>query len=170
MDLAPLVDRLRRNAAAFEALLGDLDDDLARWSPAPGRWSPLLVVNHLADEEEADFKVRLDHVLHRPGEAWPGIDPEGWVVAHDYAGRDPDASLHRFLAERERSVEWLEGLDPPDWDRAYEHPALGTLTAGDLMAAWVDHDHLHMRQVLGILHAWVRDHAAPHTTDYAGAW
>ena len=175
MDLQHLVMRLTRNAAAFRSLLGGLADepggkDLVRWSPAPRKWSLLLVVNHLADEERDDFKVRLDHTLHRPGVAWPGIDPEGWVTSRDYAAQEFEPSLQRFLVERERSLRWLEQLDSPDWSATYEHPAIGTLSAGDLMAAWVDHDHQHMRQVLGLLHGSLCAHVEPNATDYAGDW
>jgi hypothetical protein len=175
MHLPRLISRLARNAATFRSLLEGLDrrgalGDLVRWSPTPGKWSLLLVVNHLADEERDDFKVRLDHTLHRPGVAWPGIDPEGWVTSRDYAAQDFDESLGRFLEERERSLSWLEGLDSPDWSATYEHPVIGTLSAGDLMAAWVDHDHQHMRQVLGLLHGSLCADVKPYDTSYAGEW
>lgn len=170
-----LIARLARNASAFRALLEGLDsrgtlDDLVRWSPAPGKWSLLLVVNHLADEERDDFKVRLDHTLHKPGIPWPAIDPEGWVSSRDYEARDFEESLGRFLEERERSLAWLESLAAPDWSARYEHPALGTLSAGDLMAAWVDHDHQHLRQVLGLLHGSLCEEVEPYDTGYAGDW
>jgi hypothetical protein len=172
MDLPRLITRLRQNAAGFRCLLDGLQDagDLVHWTPAPGKWSLLLVVNHLADEERDDFKVRLDHTLHEPGVAWPDIDPEDWVTSRDYASQDFGESLQRFLEERDRSISWLEGLGSPDWSATYDHPAIGTLSAGDLMAAWVDHDHQHMRQVLGLLHGSLCAEVEPYGTEYAGKW
>jgi len=175
MKLALCVQRLRRNAQAFHSLLGGLEQDhadtnIVRWVPAPGSWSLLLLVNHLADEERDDFKVRLDHVLHKPGVDWPAIDPEGWVESRDYAAQDYGPSLERFLAERQRSLEWLGTLDEPDWSLSHRHPALGLLSAGDLMASWVAHDHLHMRQALGLMQGSLCEAVEPHTTAYAGDW
>jgi hypothetical protein len=164
--------RLRRNAVTFRSLLQGLEGlgQLVEWAPETGKWSLLLVVNHLADEERDDFKVRLDHTLHKSGAAWPDIDPEGWVTSRHYAAQSFEESLQRFLAERERSVTWLEGLRSPDWTMTHDHARLGTLSAGDLMAAWVDHDHQHMRQILNLLHGSLCVETAPYETHYAGEW
>jgi hypothetical protein len=175
MKLELAIQRLRRNSQAFHSLLGGLGQDhhdkqVVRWTPAPGKWSLLQLVNHLADEEREDFKVRLDHVLHKPGVEWPSIDPEGWVESRDYAAQDYGPSLERFLAERQRSLEWLGTLSDPDWSASYNHPAFGTLRAGDLMASWVAHDHLHMRQALGLMQGSLCAAVEPYSTDYAGTW
>ena len=170
MDLPDLIGRLERTAATYDTLLRGLDEERVRWSPRPEAWSLLLVVCHLADEERDDFKPRLAHVLEGREGDFTSIDPEGWVTSRDYAGQEYEASLDRFLAERARSLEWLRGLDAPDWSLEYEHPALGVLSAGDLMASWVAHDLLHMRQVLKLLHDSLLAEVEPHGTEYAGPW
>jgi hypothetical protein len=172
VELPRAIMRLRRNAVTFRSLLQDLGDmeRLARWTPAPHKWSLLIVANHLADEERDDFKVRLDHTLHKKGTAWPTIDPEGWVTSRDYAAQNYEDSVRRFLAERDRSIAWLEDLRSPDWGTTHDHPTLGTVSAGDLMAAWIDHDHQHMRQILNLLHESLCEETAPYNTSYAGEW
>src|SRR5690606_33478745 len=119
----------------------------ARWKPEPEAWSILEVVNHLADEEVEDFRTRIDFTLHRPGDAWPGIDPQGWPAARGYLTRELMPSLDRFLEERRHSVAWLRGLEGRDWALGYDHPRGGTIRAGDLLAAWLDHDLVHIRQI-----------------------
>ena len=170
LTLPEAVARLAASAEVLRALVDPVDAEQARWKPAPDAWSILEVVNHLADEEAEDFRARLDLLLHHPGQPWPPIDPEGWVTARDYAGRGLAASLDRFLAERRRSLDWLAGLDAPDWERAYPHPRAGPLSAGSLLASWVAHDLLHVRQLARLHHQYTAARAHPHPVAYAGRW
>jgi hypothetical protein len=170
LDTTTAAVRLAASAETLRSLIAPVDAAQAAWRPEPGRWSVLEVVNHLADEEGEDFRARLSLVLEHPGAPWPPIDPEGWVAARKYAERDPGESLQRFLSERARSLEWLRGLRDPDWDCGCEHPVAGRITAGDLLASWVVHDLLHVRQLVQLHGAYVAARAAPHSTRYAGEW
>jgi hypothetical protein len=169
LNLSQIIERMRANADAITALARDLSDAQARWKPAAGAWSLLEVVNHLYDEEREDFRTRVDYVLHRPGEQAPPIDPEGWVTARAYNQRDPRASLDAFQHERAASLEWLRGLSDPNWDAAY-HAPWGVLRAGDLLVAWLAHDHLHVRQLNELHYAYLAQQAAPYSVEYAGEW
>jgi len=170
MDRAFFIERLRNNCTAIEALAAGVDDAQARWKPSAHAWSILEVINHLGDEEREDFRRRVDFTLHRQGETWPPIDPPGWVTERRYNERDLADSLARFLAERARSLEWLAGLAAPDWSLSYEHPVAGRLTAGDLLASWVAHDLLHIRQLAGLHHAHLAIAAPGRDIRYAGDW
>jgi hypothetical protein len=141
-----------------------------RWKPTPDEWSIVEVINHLYDEEREDFRLRLDLTLHQPGQPWTGIDPEGWAVERKYNERELEASLKRFLEERQRSVAWLAGLSSPDWEAGHDHPQAGELSAGDLLASWLAHDFLHLRQLAQLHWQYIGLLAEPHTTRYAGAW
>lgn len=169
MDIDRLLSHMMENAVRVRALVRGVSDQQARWRPDPDSWSMLEVVNHLLDEEREDFRVRLDYTLHRPGEPWPPIDPTGWVTERGYNQRDPDASLARFLSEREASIAWLRELSAPDWDATFEAP-WGLITAGDLFASWVSHDLLHMRQLLELHWAYTTAELEPYKPDYAGDW
>lgn len=172
MDLADAIGRLEAQAAAIAALVRATPPDEARTRPAPESWSTLEVICHLADEEREDFRTRVDWTLHRPGEQVPEIDPQGWVTARAYAGRELQASLADFLAERERSLAWLRGLADADWDRPLGHPRLAQygLRAGDILASWVAHDLLHLRQLVELRYAALVSLAAPYDVRYAGDW
>lgn len=166
-----MLDRLAGNLEAVRGLASGVSRDAARWRPEPRHWSILEIVNHLADEEVEDFRTRLDLALHAPGRPWPAIDPASWVAARAYADRDFDESVARFTTERTRSLEWLGTLESPDWSLAYEHPHVGRMTAGDLLASWVAHDHLHIRQLNRVHRAYLADVIAPGgLLDYAGDW
>jgi hypothetical protein len=170
VPLDALVGRLRQSAEVISALVAGVDDEEARWRPEPTQWSVLEVINHLADEEVEDFRTRVDHTLHRPGETWPAIDPQGWVMSRDYQGRALDESSERFLSARSESLAWLEALVAPDWSLAYEHPKAGRLTAGDLLTSWVAHDHIHIRQLNRLRRQYLVLELSSYSPDYAGPW
>ena len=141
MNLDYFIDRFSKNRRVFDSLLRGVSLEQSRWRPAPDKWSVLEVVNHLYDEETEDFRQRIELVLADPRQAWPPIDPRGWVTARGYNERELDTSLNHFLAEREKSLTWLSQLSEPNWENSNEGPN-GTLRAGDLLASWLAHDFL----------------------------
>lgn len=147
-DSRSFVDALREGATLLPTLLTAVPPDHRPVRPRPEKWSALEILAHLVDEEREDFRRRLRLTLEDPTADWPPIDPEGWVTERDYASRDFDTLLGELRHERAESLDWLASLSAPDWSTAHEHPALGTLRAGDLLCAWAAHDHLHARQIL----------------------
>lgn len=174
MDLTAAIRALAANADAIAALVRPVGDDEARRRPSSDVWSILEVVCHLADEERDDFRTRVGLTLQDPTLPWPPIDPAGWVTARDYASRDIEEALADFVAERRRSLAWLAGLDDPQWANTARHPAGFTIRAGDLMASWLAHDLLHLRQLVELRYgALAQDGAATDAAwdvRYAGDW
>ncbi len=169
MDFDYCLQQMASNAVRIRALVDGVNEQQARWKPDPQSWSILEVVCHLLDEERKDFRVRLDFTLRNPGGTWPRIDPEGWVTEHNYNEQDLALSLQEFLAEREASLAWLETLVDPDWDTTYDAD-WGSITAGDLFAAWVAHDLLHMRQLVALHWLYTEKQVDPYSPHYAGEW
>jgi hypothetical protein len=91
------------------------------------------------------------------------------VASRDYNGQALDASLQNFLQERAASLDWLRGLQNPDWEATYE-TRFGPMRAGDMLAAWVAHDLLHLRQLVELHWAYTVAQLAPYDTRYAGEW
>lgn len=162
--------RLADQARIIAAQVAGIDEDAAHWRPAPDAWNTVEVINHLYEEESADFRTRLDLLLHQPEADFPPIDPAGWVAAHAYDARTLAASLADFLAERERSIGWLRGLGALNLDSEHRHPVFGSMTAGAMLAAWLAHDCLHIRQLNEIRYAWLAHNAQPYSIGYAGDW
>jgi hypothetical protein len=169
IDAAAAAKRLAANARVFEALVADVGVEQARWKPAPEKWSILEVMGHLADEEAEDFRRRLDLTLQDPAARWPAIDPPRWAIERRYNEGELSETVSRFLSERERSVAWLRTLSAPDWSTTHEHPQ-GSLRAGDLLASWMDHDLIHVRQITRLHHEWLVLTATPFRTEYAGGF
>ncbi len=169
MDLDLLTTQMANHAGTIHTLMLGISDEQARWKPDADTWSILEVVNHLYDEEREDFRVRVDYILHRPGQPWPPINPKGWVTERLYNQRDLASSLDDFLKERRKSLAWLRELDEPDWQASVTVP-FGQFSAGDILAAWVAHDLLHLRQLVELHWAFLLQAAQPYKLDYAGEW
>ena len=169
MQLSFFTRQLTDNADRIDALVSGVSLEEARWKPDAKSWSILEVVNHLHDEEVADFRVRLDIILHNPKKPWPPIDPGGWVEERRYNERELEASLDSFLDERDASLVWLGSLENPDWNATYQAP-WGEMRAGDMLVSWVTHDQLHMRQLVELHRQLTAEKAQPYRLEYAGDW
>jgi len=169
MDPYYFTTQMKNHAGTIQSLTLGISDELARWKPNPESWSILEVINHLYDEEREDFRVRMDYILHHPGEAWPPINPPGWVIERGYNLRNLEQSVQKFLDERQKSLVWLKGLLNPDW-QASATVSFGTFSAGDIFAAWVAHDVLHLRQLVELHWAYLVNAAEPYKINYAGEW
>ena len=167
MDYNFFITSLNLSAKKIAAFLEAVSEEQAKWKPAPEKWSILELINHLYDEEKHDFRKRLDLTLHESGKEWPVIDPEGWVISHEYQKKNFDQSIKKFLNERKKSLQWLNSLDNPDWRQNYQHPIIGVLSAGDLLAAWAAHDYLHLRQLADLQTRYLNVLADPFTIKYA---
>jgi hypothetical protein len=169
MNLETQIAQLTAQAQVIRGLTDGLAPAQAAWKPGPGAWSVVEVVNHLYDEEREDFRAHLDTILAGPDVPWPPIDPQGWVTQRAYNQRDLAGSVASFLREREGSLMWLRGLTAADWDIAHPTP-WGSITAGDMLAAWAAHDLLHIRQLVELRWQLTVAAAAPHRVIYAGEW
>ena len=169
MELENACNQLNTQGQAILHLAGDLSLEQVRWKPDAHSWSVLEVMNHLVDEEVLDFRRHLDHILHTPGEPWPEIDPQGWVTSKHYNERQIEETLAAFTAEREKSIAWLQSLSDPDFDAAIPMP-WGSLSAGDMLASWLAHDLLHLRQLIELRYALTQQASTPYSVEYAGGW
>jgi hypothetical protein len=169
MDKDDFINQMSNHAETIRSLALGISAEQARWKPDPESWSILEVINHLYDEERLDFRVRVDTILHHRDQTWPPIDPQGWVTERGYNQRDLAQSVDNFLEERQNSIAWLKGLENPDWQASVK-VTFGQFSAGDIFAAWVAHDLLHLRQLVELHWAYLLQAAEPYTVHYAGEW
>ncbi len=169
MNYNPIIEELARNRAVFKGLLSGLTDKEYLWKRLPEKWSLLEIICHLYDEEREDFRARTRHVLEKPEELLPSIDPQGWVQERAYNQQDFSETLDKFLKERQQSIVWLKSLKSPKWDNAYSHPKFGQMTAKMFLSNWLAHDYLHIRQILNLKFEYLQQHTGE-TLTYAGTW
>jgi len=169
MNYNEIIQELSRNRDVFKELLTGLTDKEYLWKPSSDKWCLLEIVCHLYDEEREDFRARTRHVLETPSEALPSIDPPRWVQERAYIKQDYADKLDKFIKEREQSVEWLQSLQSPKWDNAYEHPKFGQMTAKMFLSNSLAHDYLHIRQILKLKFDYLKQ-LTNETLTYAGDW
>lgn len=146
LTLETVKERFTQQAIAIEALC-QVDAVQASWKPSKSEWSILEVICHLCDEEKEDFRIRLANLLSNPENAWKPIDPEGWVLERNYLAENHIEKVREFLLERQKSINWLSSLIEPQWQNTKTHPELGSMTAEDMLFAWLTHDLRHIQQL-----------------------
>jgi hypothetical protein len=170
-DATTLLREARRELGHFPALLdgivAGLSSEQWRARPAPDEWAPVEVVCHLRDEEAEDFGARVRVVLEG-GTRFASIDPQAWARDRRYLEADPAEALATFRRHRASSLTLLAGASPERLAAAGESPSGLRLTGLDVLAAWVAHDGLHLRQLAGTLTRQWADRWAPLQVDYAG--
>ncbi len=169
IDMVDIIHHLSNNAEAIRALVSSLSDEQAEWKPDPDTWSMKEVMAHVYNEERVDFRQHIKEILSVPQQPWGGLRQE-WLKVESCS-----QALEAFLKERAASIAWLKGLETTGWDtiiQATFSPSNETLklSAGDVLTSWVEHDYLHLRQMVEVLHAWNVKQSAPYSLDYAGGW
>jgi len=153
-----IIQELARNKAVFQSLLEGVSREEYLWKPQPEKWCLLEIVAHLYDEEREDFRARTRHTLETPDVPATPIDPEAWVTERKYIKRNYDVMVHKFLEEREASIQWLNSLDNPNWNNIYQHPQIGTMSAKLFLSNWLAHDCRHIQQIINLKYEYLKAH------------
>jgi hypothetical protein len=168
MQFETLFAELVDSTNMINALLAGIGEEEARLRPSPESWSVLEVVCHLYDEEREDFREHLRFILNPQGE-WHRISPQSWITERRYNERKLREMKEKLFGERNQSLDWLKSLEKADWETRYTSE-FGTLTAGEILASWVAHDNLHIRQLVELRRARIERITQPYSIAYAGEW
>ena len=164
-----VTEQLSQNKTVFNNILKDCDKDMYLWRQSSEKWCLLEIVCHLYDEECDDFRFRTQWVLENPNKLPPTFNPLNWVTERKYMEQNYNEMVDKFIAERQNSIDWLKTLEHPEWNNAYEHPKMGTLTAEYYFNNWLAHDYLHLRQILKLKFDYLK-HRFGNNLNYAGIW
>lgn len=164
-----LFQELTNSTEMIKALLTGITQEESQIKPAPESWSILEVTCHLYDVEREDFREHLDFILHRQNEEYHAIDPQDWVIARKYNQQSFDEMKEKFFEERVKSLGWLRGLSATDWNATYTSP-FGSMSAGEMIASWIAHDNLHLRQLVELRRVHIEKITQPYDIGYAGDW
>jgi hypothetical protein len=170
INIDEIIRRLSANAAAMRALLESISPEQAQWQPDAHTWSMRQVIEHVCNEERLDFRQHLREMLSDPPIPWGQFRPEEYHAVESCA-----QGLADFLGERQSSLAWLRSLPVPNWEVTISasfgpENEIIVLRAGDVLLSWVEHDILHLRQMIELQHAWNENQAAPYSLRYAGGW
>jgi hypothetical protein len=169
MRFDDLYEELVNSTEMIRALLASISREEARLKPNPDSWSILELLCHLYDEEREDFREHLSFLLDPGNKEWHAIDPQNWVAARRYNEQDFLEMREKFFAERSKSLEWLKGLSTANWDLSYTSK-FGSMSAGEMLASWIAHDNLAIRQFVELRRNRIENITKPYSIAYAGDW
>ena len=143
---------LRQTPATLDALLRPLSQTWIERNEGPGTWSPFDVVGHLIHGEETDWIPRA-RIIINDGESRP-FEPFDRVAMFEKSkGKSLVELLDTFSRLRSSNLRQLEEMNvtPEMLEKRGTHPELGTVTLGQLLAAWVVHDLGHIAQIVRVM-------------------
>lgn len=146
-NLDDIVAILSRTPATLTALLEGLPDTWVAATEGDETWSPYDVIGHLIHAEHTDWMPRARHIL--AGEARP-FDPFDRTAQFAQSqGTRLSELLATFAALRRDNVAALVGMNltSRNLSQTGQHPELGEVTLGQLLATWVVHDLDHVGQI-----------------------
>ena len=164
-DRAALLEILTASAGRFRAATQGLT--AAQWShkPAPDKWSPADLAEHLALSEEVMPRLARK-ALGEPGvvrdeaqvreldaeiidsmkdDAWHGNAVESIRPRHAFA--DGPAAAATFLERRARTMDFVRSTDEPLREHTFPHPAYGPLDSYQWLLMLAHHSDRHVRQI-----------------------
>ncbi|MHB1169121.1 MAG: DinB family protein [Longimicrobiales bacterium] len=161
-DLDRALEVLERTPAVFHSLLHGLPDAWTRSNEGPETFSAFDNIGHLLHGERTDWIARARIILEQ-GENRRFEPFDRFAQNRDSRGRSLEQLLDDFAEMRAQNLETLRAWQLNDAQLALEgeHPALGTVTLRQLLAAWVAHDLGHVAQTARVLAKQYRQAVGP---------
>lgn len=133
----------------LRSLYEDLPGSWLNFKEEPEAWTPRTVLVHYVHNELTNWMPRTRVILSEAGEKkFPPFQqlPE----PGEYEGVDIPQLLAMFTELRQKNLNELRSfeLGVDDFYRQGEHPVLGTVNLGQLLATWVVHDLNHQYQIV----------------------
>ena len=117
--------------------------------PAPDRFSLAAHLWHLADVEEFGWSIRLSRALLEHEPVLAGVDGDRLAIERRYQQRPWRAAAQRFVRLRTRSLQALARFDASALARPL-HFGGARISAGQLIAAMLAHDHEHRLEMAAL--------------------
>ena len=161
-NLDEIVAVLARTPAILNALLRGLPESWARSNEGQNTWSAFDIIGHLVFGERTDWMTRVRCLLEN-GDTQPFKPVDRFAQLHESQGKLLDQLLDDFARLRGENLTALQALNlqPEDLAKRGLHPALGSVTLGQLLATWAAHDLTHLHQLSRVLAYQYRDEVGP---------
>ena len=161
-NLDDSVALLTRTPAVFNALLRGMPEKWTLQNEGENTWSALDIVGHLIHCERTDWMPRAKWLLqHGETEPFPPFDR--WGHIRECAGKALPQLLDEFSAIRAENLAVLRAMNlrAEELSVRGRHPALGSVTLSELLAAWAAHDLNHLHQVSRVMAHQYREAVGP---------
>jgi len=144
LDGRPLEFILATTPDAIAENLEMIGAQRASVPPAPGKWSAVEIVSHLADCEIV-FAFRLRQTLAEDNPTIQPFDQDKWAV--QYPGISAALALETFSALRKWNLLLIQSASPSAAGRIMTHPERGAMTFQTIVQTMAGHDLNHLAQL-----------------------
>jgi hypothetical protein len=134
---------------ALEKAVGGMDEASLRRPEAPGKWSILEVVQHLADSELV-YGYRIRMIVSHPVPDIQGFDQDLWARELDYGKRSMAAAMGEFQGLRESNLRLLRSFTSAKLERYGNHAERGKESVAKMLKLYAAHDLVHLQQIVRI--------------------
>jgi DinB superfamily len=132
------------------ARLRGVAEPVLRRPEAPGKWSVIEVIQHLADSDlVAGFRTRM--VLSEERPPLQGYDQDRWASEFRYREVPLPLALDQLRALRAANLHLWKQLTAEQLERTGLHAERGPETVGHILRLMGAHDLVHRRQIDRIL-------------------
>lgn len=131
---------------ALRAATAGLSPEALTTPEAPGKWSIIEVIQHLADAELA-YGFRLRMILAHDQPPLQGFDQDLWANTLRYREANLDDALQQLIALRAANLRIYRKLDESQFERIGIHSEAGPITARMILYILANHDLNHRRQI-----------------------
>jgi hypothetical protein len=136
----------------LERRTAGLDDAVLRRAEAPGKWSAIEVIQHLADTEIV-LAWRTRQILTVDQPLIQGYDQDAWARTLGYATMPLDVTLAQLRGVRAANLRLWRSLTPAELARVGLHSERGPESLDLLIRLMGAHDLVHRRQIDRVLAA-----------------
>ena len=161
-ELSRALEVLERTPGTFRALLDGLSEAWTAPNEGPDTFSAFDNVGHLIHGERTDWIPRARIILARGADR--RFEPfDRFAQYRESEGKSLARLLDEFARLRSDNLATLRGWKLGEHELALEgeHPELGKVTLGQLLATWVAHDLSHVAQTARVLAKQYRDAVGP---------
>jgi hypothetical protein len=136
----------------IERRIAGLEDATLRRPEAPGKWSAIEILQHLADSETVvGWRTRQILTEHRP--LIQGFDQDAWARTLGYGAMPLAVTLAQLAGARAANLRLWRSLGPAELAREGLHTERGPESLGLLLRLMGAHDLVHRRQLDRVLAA-----------------
>ncbi|HXT15777.1 MAG TPA: putative metal-dependent hydrolase [Gemmatimonadaceae bacterium] len=140
------IDSIANTPAAFRAAVRGLNETQLDTPYRPDGWTVRQVVHHVPDSHlNAYTRVKLALTEDTP--TIKPYDESAWARLEDARSTPIETSLMLLETLHDRWVRVLRAMQPSDFERTLNHPAMGTMTLDDVLAMYEWHGRHHAAHI-----------------------
>ncbi|HEY3068278.1 MAG TPA: DinB family protein [Methylomirabilota bacterium] len=142
-----LLERMRTSVAVVRRAVAAVPEERLRAAPAPGEWSALETLVHLAHVVVHVYGLRIRRLLYEDAPVFADFDEPRYREETLVRGDSADELVAIVAGEQEQLARLLRLLPDDQWARAGRHPTLGVMSIEFLARRVGEHAEEHAAQI-----------------------